>query len=103
MGNVSDYLQALEATLKDCDPLKGKVPSAAAHRTATVYKYSLLYLISSKKIKFTDPEEQFIVFMNEHPPIHHYKVANAYLQKNHKPLLNYPQTAWQEEVQHGVH
>lgn len=102
MGNVSDYLQALEATLKDCDPLKGKVRSAAAHRTATVYKYSLLYLISSKKIKFTDREELFIDFMNEHPPKHHYKVANAYLKKHHKPLLNYTQLVWQE-VQHGVH
>lgn len=102
MATVSDYLQALEATLKDCEPIQGKYPSAAAHRTVTVYKYSLLYLISSKKIKFTDPEENFIEFMNAHPPKHHYKVANAYLKKNHKPLLNYPQTVWQE-VQHGVH
>ena len=102
MGSVMDYLQALEVTLKDCDPFNGKVPSAAAHRSVTVYKYSLLYLISSKKIKFTDPEEMFIEFMNEHPPKHHYKVANAYLEKNQKPLLNYPQPVWQE-VQHGVH
>lgn len=96
MGTVSDYLKALEATLKDCDPNIGKVPSSTAHRFVTVYKYSLLYLISTKKIKFTDPEEEFIDFMNTHPPLHHLKVANAYLKKNHKPLIEW-------EVQHGVH
>lgn len=96
MGSVMDYLQALEATLKDCDPAKGKVPNSTAYRFVSVYKYSLLYLISTKKIKFTDSEEMFINFMNTHPPLHHLKVANAYLKKNHKPLIQW-------EVQHGVH
>ena len=102
MGSVMDYLQAIEATIIDSHPVDGKSPSRVTHRFVTVYKYSLLYLIQTKKIKFTDPEEMFIEFMNEHPPKHHYKVANAYLEKNQKPLLNYPQTVWQE-VQHGVH
>lgn len=96
MGSVMDYLQAMEATLKDCDPISGKVPSRTSYRFVTIYKYSLLYLISTKKIKFTDPEEKFIEFMNAHPPLHHLKVANAYLQKNQKSLIQW-------EVQHGVH
>lgn len=96
MGSVIDYLQAQETTLKDCDPNTGKNPDRRAHRFVSVYKYSLLYLISKKKINFTDPEEKFIEFMNEHPPSHHLKVANAYLKKNQKPLIQW-------EVQHGVH
>ena len=89
MGSVMDYLQAIEATIIDSHPVDGKSPSRVTHRFVTVYKYSLLYLIQTKKIKFTDPEEKFIEFINAHPPMNHLKVANAYLRQNQKAEIQW--------------
>lgn len=95
MGTVMDYLRAIEATIKDSDPMDGKVPSIRVNRRFSIYKYSLLYLISENKIKFTDDESQFIEYMHKFTLPEHLKTANAYLKLNDKPLII-------QEVQHGV-
>lgn len=94
MDTVSDYLNTIEYTLKECDLATGKTPSAAATRSFTVYKYSLLYLVSKGRIKLTDPVEAFYKYRDEFTITDHYKVANAFLVQTGKERLNYQQAIY---------
>lgn len=94
METVQDYLDTLEHTLKECHPVDGKLPSAAGTRSFTVYKYSLLYLISKGKIKLSDPVDAFYKYRDDFTIKDHYKVANAFLLASGKERLNYAQSIY---------
>jgi hypothetical protein len=94
METVSDYLDTIEYTLKECDPHTGKIPSPAGTRAFTVYKYSILYLVSKQKLKLTDPVDEFYKYLDKFTIQDHYKVANAFLAQTGRPRLNYTQTIY---------
>lgn len=94
METVNDYLNTLEYTLKECDLVTGKIPSSAGTRAFTIYKYSLLYLVSKGKIKMTDPVDVFYKYLDKFTIQDHYKVANAFLVQTGKQRLNYQQAIY---------
>lgn len=87
MDKVVDYLEAIEITIKNSDLVNGKFPNSLVNINVSIYKYSLLYLIKTEKIKFTDHEDSFKKYMKAYTLKQHLLVANAYLESQNKPLL----------------
>lgn len=91
METITDTLQSFEEIISESD-------NHAAVRTFTVYKYSLLYLVQTDKLQMNDRAEKFTKdYLMDYATYDHYKVAQAYLMRNERPLLNYPQS-----IYHGI-
>lgn len=91
MKTIVDVLKSFEEIIKEAG-------NDSAVRTFTVYKYSLLYLVQTDKLQMTDRAETFTEgYQKEFATYDHYKVAQAYLIRNHLPPLNY-----QHSIYHGT-
>ncbi len=88
MQTITDTLQSFEEIIREAN-------NDAAVRTFTVYKYSLLYLVQTDKLQMNDKAEKFMEgYLEDFATYDHYKVAQAYLMRNQRPLLNYTQSIY---------
>lgn len=95
---VLDALNAMEVTLKECDPSNGRWPSRAAFRITTVWKYSLMYLVYTQKLDLSAPESNWIEYRYKYQIKDHYAVANAYLKKNGMQLLDFNSSVFHTKI-----
>lgn len=85
MKTVKDFLEA-------CDELSQMEvhpsPESEKH-SLIVLKHSVLYLVSTKKLKLNDPIDEWKKYWGEFDLKDHYKVANVYLKRLNKPPFNF--------------
>lgn len=85
MEKVSDFVELCKKIIED-EPPNG---NEHMQRSYTVLKNSIMYLTSERKLKLTDPIEEWKHYWGAFSLSDHYKVAEEYLRRTGQPPLNY--------------